>query len=504
VKSCSRFANPTLNRLSWSLFVTVIFISAVNARDWWPFGEKNPQSTVPVIIDAKPISAETKRATSYSDVVKSVSPNVVKIIAKQHVQRGRSASPFFFDDPLFRRFFEDRFGENFDRPDRQDFVPSMGSGVIVSGDGYLLTNAHVVKDADDITISFAGGKKEYTARLVGADTKTDIAVIKVDAKLPAITLGDSDTLEVGDAVLAIGNPFGVGQTVTSGIVSAIDRGGMGITDYEDFIQTDASINPGNSGGALVDAEGRLVGINTAILSRSGGNQGIGFAVPINLARSVMEQLLTNGRVSRGFLGVNIQDIDAAIADHFKLTVTEGVLVTDVTDGGAAKAAGVQREDVIIAYEGKAITDARELRLAVAGTPPGSKTRIKVLRKGKEVALRPVLKELPGAREVANSGTEQQNDGDDVLRGIVVDDIDQATRQRIQDRELQGAIVLRINPSSPAAQSSLQPGDIILEINRKRVRNADEAIAAAQEADGTSALLYVWSRGGGRYVVVKDK
>jgi serine protease Do len=500
VKSRSRFAN----RLSWGLLITLICISASNAREWWPFGEKNAESTVPVLIDAQPISPETKRATSYADVVKSVSPNVVNIIAKQRVKRGGAAAPFFFDDPLFRRFFEDRFGENFDRPDRQEFVPSMGSGVIVSGDGYLLTNAHVVKDADDITISFAGGKKEYSARLVGADSKTDIAVLKVDAKLPAITLGDSDTLEVGDAVLAIGNPFGVGQTVTSGIVSAIDRGGMGITDYEDFIQTDASINPGNSGGALVDAEGRLVGINTAILSRSGGNQGIGFAVPINLARSVMEQLLTNGRVSRGFLGVNIQDIDEAIKDHFGLSVSSGVLVTDVTDGGAAKKAGVEREDVIVEYQGKPITDARELRLAVAGTSPGSKTRIKVLRKGKEMILSPVLKELPGSAKVASSDTEQEDDGTDILRGIVVDDIDDATRQRIQDRELQGAIVLRIAPDSPAAKSRLQPGDIILEINRQRVRDADQAIAASRKATGDSALLYVWSRGGGRYVVVKDE
>jgi serine protease Do len=492
------------NRLSWGLLITLICISASNARDWWPFGEKNDKSTVPITIDEQPISAETKRATSLAGVVKQVSPSVVNIIAKQHVKRGRSASPFFFDDPLFRRFFEDRFGENFDGPDRQDFVPSMGSGVVVSGDGYLLTNAHVVKDADDITISFAGGKQEYSARLIGADTKTDIAVIKVDAKLPAITLGDSDTLEVGDAVLAIGNPFGVGQTVTSGIVSAIDRGGIGITDYEDFIQTDASINPGNSGGALVDAEGRLMGINTAILSRSGGNQGIGFAVPINLARSIMEQLLRNGHVARGFLGVNIQDIDAAIAEHFGLGVTEGVLVTDVTDGGAAKKAGVEREDVIIEYQGKKVTDTRELRLAVAGTPPGSRTHLKVLRDGKELTLRPVLKELPGARSVANNDGERESDSSEILRGIVVDDIDPATRARMRDRELEGALVLRIDPNSPAAQSHLQPGDIILEINRERVRNADEAIAASRKATGGSALLYVSSRRGGRYVVIKEE
>ena len=499
MKARRRFAN----RLSWGLLLTVLAISVANARDWWPFGQKNDHSTVPVVIDEHPISPDTRRATSFSDVVKKASPNVVNIIAKQHVQRGRSSSPFFFDDPLFRRFFEDRFGENFDRPDRQDFVPSMGSGVVVSGDGYLLTNAHVVKDADDITISFEGGKEEYSARLIGADSKTDIAVIKVDAKLPAITLGDSDTLEVGDAVLAIGNPFGVGQTVTSGIVSAIGRGGMGITDYEDFIQTDASINPGNSGGALVDAEGRLVGINTAILSRSGGNQGIGFAVPINLARSVMEQLLRNGRVSRGFLGVNIQDVDATIADHFDLNVTEGVLVTDVTNGGAAERAGVEREDVIIEYQGEKVKDARELRLAVAGTPPGSRTHLKVLRDGKEVALSPTLKELPGAGAVAQNTNERESDSKDILRGIVVDDIDDATRRRMRDRELQGALVLRIDPNSPAAQSLLQPGDIILEINRERVRDADQAFEASRKATGGSALLYVWSRGGGRYVVVKD-
>src|SRR6185369_12358595 len=258
------------------------------------------------------------------------------------------------------------------------------------------TNNHVVDGADEIKVARDKEKTEYTAKIVGRDPKTDIALLKIDAKdLPFATLADSDKIEVGDVVLAIGNPFGIGQTVTMGIVSATKRGNIGIEDYEDFIQTDASINPGNSGGALVDAEGRVIGINTAILSRTGGNQGVGFAVPINLVRSVMEQLTKEGKVVRGYLGVSIQDITPELARQFNLSSdAAGALVSGVTEKSAAAEAGLKSGDVIIEFDGKPVQDSRDLKLMVGRTSPGAKVSVKVLSDGKEKSLQVALKEMP--------------------------------------------------------------------------------------------------------------
>jgi serine protease Do len=280
---------------------------------------------------------------------------------------------------------------------------SLGSGVIVSQDGYILTNNHVVQGADEVKVALADEKTVLDAKIVGTDSHTDVAVIKVDGQnLAAITLTNSDQLEVGDVVLAIGDPFGVGQTVTMGIVSAKDRG-MGMVDYEDFIQTDASINPGNSGGALVDANGRLAGINTAILSRSGGNQGIGFAIPVNLARSVMEHIIVEGKVKRGYLGVKILALTPALAGQLNLPGQTGALVGDVTANSPGERAGLKKGDIVIAFDGKDVTDSRHLRLMVAEKAPGSKVSIKILRDGKEQMLTAELGELPSTETVVQPG-----------------------------------------------------------------------------------------------------
>ena len=296
--------------------------------------EKSEAKPTPVnlVLDERPVSRDTAGRASFAPVIKKVSPGVVRVFTTVKAQKTGFSEGSDMNDML-RRFFGDQFQgrmprRSLDMP-RQEGV---GSGVIVTKDGYILTNNHVVDGADEVKVALQDGR-EFTAKVIGRDPKTDVAVIKIDAKdLPAVPMADSDKVEVGDVVLAIGNPFGIGQTVTTGIVSATGRGNMGL-DYEDFIQTDAAINPGNSGGALVDAEGRLIGINTAILSRSGGNQGIGFAIPANLARDVMDSLVKDGHVTRGYLGVMIQDVTPALAKEFKLKDTTGALVGDVTPEG---------------------------------------------------------------------------------------------------------------------------------------------------------------------------
>ena len=474
-------------------------------EDWWPFGKKTEKSEIPISIDPDPLPADLKKLTSIAPMVKETSRSVVNVFSTKLVRETQQLQTMpFFNDPFFRHFFGDqfRFSPQWQPKTRRE--QSLGSGVIVSGDGYIITNNHVIDGADEIKVLMADNEKEYKAELIGKDPKTDIAILKVKAKnLPAITLGDSDILEVGDFVVAIGNPFGVGQTVTSGIVSAVGRGNIGITDYEDFIQTDASINPGNSGGALVDAAGRLIGINTAILSRSGGNQGIGFAVPINLAKSVMDRILNHGRVIRGFLGVTIQDVTPDLAEAFDLSSEKGAVVGDVNQDSAAAEAGIQKGDVIVEFNGKKVEDSRNLRLMVAKTAPDTDVAITVIRNSKEIKLKATLKELPGS-EIAQ-GMKKSDAGSNLLSGITVDDLNPRIRQQLNvPSDVSGAVVVKIDPESLGAKAGVQKGDIILEINRKPVKNANDAIKLSRGIKGDSVLLYVWSKGSGRYIVVKTK
>ena len=323
-------------------------------------------------------SAIAPKMTSQSDAASKAMPSVVNIFTSKEVPVQRHP---FMDDPVFRRFFGDRSAGSQTRR-----VSSLGSGVIVSPQGYILTNHHVVEAADEIEVALADGRT-VPARTVGSDPETDLAVVKVDLKnLPAITFGRSDQARVGDTVLAIGNPFGVGQTVTMGIVSALSRSHLGINTFENFIQTDAAINPGNSGGALVDGGGNLIGVNSAIYSRSGGSLGIGFAIPASLAKQVMEQIIQNGSVTRGWIGVEVQDLTPELADSFKLPNTNGALIAGVLRGGPADRAGMKPGDILLAVNSKALTDSSSMLNLVSALPPGKIAALKMLRNQTEVML----------------------------------------------------------------------------------------------------------------------
>jgi serine protease Do len=473
---------------------------------WSEFSETRggQAKLVPVrlTVDNKPIERQGASFTSFAPVVKKVTPSVVQVYVSSKPKRGPSMESPFPDNPFFRRFF----GEDFDVPRRGMPMPrqqGMGSGVIVTKDGYILTNNHVVDGADEVKVAL-NDEREFTAKVVGKDPKTDIAVIKIDAKnLPAVEVANSENIEVGDLVLAVGNPFGVGQTVTMGMVSATGRGNLGL-DYEDFIQTDAAINPGNSGGALVDAEGRLIGINTAILSRSGGNQGIGFAVPVNIARTVMESLIKDGRVVRGFMGVNIQDVTPRLAREFDLKDNvAGVIVADVTPNSPAQKAGIKSGDVVLEYNGKPVRDSRHLKLQVAQTAPGTKVPVKVLREGEQKTLEVAVKELPST-DVASNNRGDRDASADTLDGVTVSDLDASLRAQFKiPANVKGAVVTQVEPDSPAYEAGLREGDVIQEIGRKPVKNADEAVKLSENHKDKSVLLRVWSNGVSRYVVVDE-
>ena len=445
-----------------------------------------------------PATQNAKLFPSLSPVVKKVAPSVVKISV---MTQGKNAVAEIPGMPDLRQFFGDGFdlrggGRQFKTPKQQ----GVGSGVIVTTDGYILTNNHVVENADEIKVAL-NDSREFNGKVIGRDPKTDVAVIKIEATgLPAVTFADSDKIEVGDMVLAVGNPFGIGQTVTTGIVSAKGRATMGL-DYEDFIQTDAAINPGNSGGALVDIDGRLVGMNTAILSRSGGNQGIGFAVPTNLARWVMESLVNNGTVERGFLGVNIQDLTPELAKEFKLDQAKGALVAEVTPGSPAEKAGIKSGDLVTSFNGKEVSDSRHLKLSVGACAPGSSVQVNVLRDGAPKALTVKVEALPGDKLAKNS-TPDDNNGEDALHGVAVGDLDANTREQLRiPAKVNGALVTQVNEDSASYAAGIREGDVITEINHVAVKNAEQAVAECAKPGSKRTLVKVWSRGGSRYVVV---
>jgi serine protease DegQ len=362
--------------------LAVLFVVATLKPEWLPRrgAAAGPPAAAPAEPAVAPVArgpAAGTRSDSFHDAVQRSSPAVVNIFTSKEVRTQRSPLQ---NDPLFRRFFGEQFGDETQR------ATNLGSGVIVSPAGYILTNHHVVETADEIEVALSDGKK-LLARVVGNDPETDLAVLRVNAdKLPAITFGQSEQLRVGDVVLAIGNPFGFGQTVTSGIVSAIGRSGLHINTFENFIQTDAAINPGNSGGALVDVHGNLVGINTAIYSRSGGSMGIGFAIPVSTARMVMDQIIKSGSVTRGWIGVELQEITPAIAESFRLADTRGAIITAVLRGGPADKAGMKPGDVLTAVNDAPVADPQALLNLVAALHPGSSARVKVRRQAQTLEL----------------------------------------------------------------------------------------------------------------------
>lgn len=418
-------------------------------------------------------------------VSKMARASVVNISSSRKVKNDGEAPTSPFDDPFFRRFFGDEPEKKFRQPkERQE--QGLGSGVIVSSDGYIVTNNHVVEKADDIKV-LLNDKRSFKGKVIGTDPKTDVAVIKIDAKdLPAFVMADSSQLQVGELVLAVGNPFGLNQTVTMGIVSAVGRAHMGIVDYEDFIQTDAAINPGNSGGALVNLKGELVGINTAIFSRSGGNMGIGFAIPSNMARIVMTSLIQHGKVVRGWLGVSIQDLTPELAKEFGTTDTQGALVADVLEDSPAAKAKLQRGDVIVAYKGTAVRDPSHLRSMVAETPPDTTVTVTVLREKDRKEIKMVIAELP--KEIAKAGQSAPDSakGENALAGVTVEE--QKDRSA---RGKGGVVVTDVEAESSAERAGVRVGDVILELNRKPVRSvADFDKLAGQLGAKTPALLLI--------------
>jgi serine protease Do len=495
-----------MSRISQTLFTMrsaalgslaiVIALQAASLLGAAPASAKT-NSAPKLTIQETPINRELKAATSVAPVVKKVAPSVVNIYSTVTIHERPNPH---LSDPLFRRFFgEDFGGQTQPRTHREQ---SLGSGVIVSPDGYILTANHVVEGADKVKVALASGEKEFDAKVIGNDPATDTAVLKVDGKnLPAITIADSDKLEVGDVVLAIGNPFGVGQTVTMGIVSALGRGGFGINNYENFIQTDAAINLGNSGGPLVDAEGRLVGINAWIISDSGGSQGLGFAVPINMARYAMERLISDGKVTRGYLGLALQpDMTPELAKQFNLPNMNGALVADVVPDSPAGKAGFKEGDFVTEFNGQKVKDMRQLRLVVSQTAPGKKVTLRILRDGKEKTLTATLGEMP-KDELARNGQMQPGQRGqsktDALDGVEVTDLDaQARREADVPSKVRGALVTKVDEDSNAAEAGLRTGDVIIEINRQPVRSADDAVALSEKGKGERILLRVWRGGEG--------
>jgi serine protease Do len=440
----------------------------------------------------------------FRTIAKRLNPTVVNIYTTQIVRGRDPFHDFFGDDPFFRRFFGDRDQED-QGNDREMRQSSLGSGVIIDPQGYILTNNHVVENADEIKVSFednGSGRDGVDAKVVGRDPKTDLALIKIEANkdLIAAPLGDSGALQVGDWVIAIGNPFNLGHTVTVGVVSAKGRALDAANAYDDFIQTDASINPGNSGGPLLNLKGEVVGINTAIASRTGQSAGIGFAVPINMAKEIIPQLKSTGRVVRGQLGVTIQSQwNEAMTREFG--VDYGALVSDVTKGSAADQAGIKRGDVIIEYNGKSLKDGPELPRLVAATKPGSEVKVKIIRNGKEKDLNVTVGTMKDTDVAAGSDAEAETMSGEL--GLTVTDLDNDTARQLDLESTDGVLVTRVKANSPADDAQLLRGDVILEINRKTVRNVDEyrqIISAGKP--GESLLFLVYRRGNTFFVPVE--
>jgi serine protease Do len=473
---------------------------------------------VPAVkVDPKPLPQVAGTITTFAPVVDKVAPSVVTIATSKMVKRnaqGQQQNPLL-NDPMFRRFFGVPEGEDEPKDDapaakggkKKKQMMGLGSGVVISQEGHILTNNHVIDGADEIIVTIGKEKHEYLAKKIASDPSTDIAVLKIEptGKLHEITFADSDKIRVGDLAIAVGNPFGLTQSVTMGIVSATGRGGTGLTDFENFIQTDASINPGNSGGALVDTEGRLIGINTAIFSRSGGNQGIGFAVPSNLARNVMESLIKNGKVSRGFLGIALQPLSEELAKAFKIENNAGALVAQVTPKSPAEKAGVLEGDVVVSVNGQKVEGPRELQLVVAAIAPGTKVEVKLIRDGKDKTVSVELGERPNSK-IAAADKPEKPDEPDVLDGVTVADIDADARKKYELPEsAKGVIITAVEQDSPSADAGLKVGDVVHEINREVVNSSKQAVELSEKVKKEKkVLLRVSTKGSSRYVVVERK
>ncbi len=491
--------------LSAALVCAVLTIAVGIAKE----ANKNPEPVFTV--DTAPIERGLNNGESYSHIVKKVRPSIVSIYTSKTIQLNSMSdmggiSPFF-DDPLFRRFFGERNAPQQQEPRKQKQT-GLGSGVIVTKDGYILTNNHVVDGSDEIKVAIHGTDNTYEAKIVGKDPSADLAVLKIDAKdLPEATLGDSDGVEEGDVVLAFGNPFGIGQTVTMGIVSATGcNPHMDSMTYENFIQTDAAINPGNSGGALIDSRGRLIGINTAIYSRTGGYQGIGWAIPINTAKSSMKQLIQNGKVARGYLGVTIQKLTDDLAESFGMQDKEGALVGGVTPEGAADKAGIKTGDIITAVNDKKVKDNTALQMLIGSISPGEEVTLTIIRDGKEQKIVATLDERPIKFNEDGSVAEENDAGDTSLEGVTVTGLTSQLRKDAQIPDtIQGVFVNAVDVDSKAYEKGLRTGDVIQECNGQAISDVKTYKDAIKNADKKIYRLLVYSRSGNttHFVVIKQ-
>ncbi len=486
------------------LFLTLalILILGPGCRRSQPRPEKRPADPQAAATaeapaaEAPPISGKAAallgdQGTALSDVAERAVKSVVNISSKKIIKGKSSSSPWSASP--WRRWFGRQ------RPARPRYAQSRGSGVIVSADGIVLTNNHVVQGAQEIKAVLSDGTS-LAAELVGSDEKSEVAVLRLkltqDLRLQPMPMGDSSRLRLGQLVLAIGNPFGVGQTVTMGIVSAVGRGNMGIVDYEDFIQTDAAINPGNSGGALVDLAGRLVGINTAIISRSGGYQGIGFAIPSRMAKPIMDSMIKHGRVVRGWLGVQIKNLDADTARMLGIPGTRGVLVQEAMAGGPAAGAGLQKGDIIVSLDGEKIEKVTRLRTRVAAGLPGSRVVVGVLRRERKLDLTVTLAELGGPPVASLDGDAE------ALAGLTVETLNSKQRKALGlPAKAQGVLVTRVELGSPAATAGVQEKDLIVEVNRQPVRTAAGFSKRYSSATGKVNLL-IFRDGSAMYLLVE--
>ena len=439
-------------------------------------------------------------ANGFSAVIKPALPAVVNIRTSKIVKPQANQMSPMFNDPMFRQFFGDQFGQG-GKP-HAEREQALGSGVIITSDGTILTNNHVIDGATDIKVQLSD-KRDFTAKLVGADPKSDLAVLKIEGKdLPTLPLGDSSQLNVGDLIFAIGDPFGVGETATMGIVSATGRGRLGIEEYENFIQTDAAINPGNSGGAMIDIHGNLVGINTAILSHggSGGNEGVGFAIPMSMAKPVMDQILAHGKVVRGYLGVHIQDFSPELAKSFNFNQSGGVLIGDVTPNTPAASAGLKKGDVIVKLNGQAVNDNNDLRNTISQMAPGTTVKLDIWREGRTQDYNVTLGELPAAKAAAEGSDET---GTSEIQGIEVQDVTPEILQQLNlPTGTHGVVVTAVDPTSPAAGAGLSRGDVIQEINHKSVATSAQYKQLMSGTNGQPILLLVNSGGVTHYLVVE--
>lgn len=434
-----------------------------------------------------------RSAKAFSAVVKKVGPAVVYIdvekTAKGFGGQGRGQDPSdLLNDPFFKRFFGPQF-QHPKQPPREFKQHGAGSGFIISSDGLILTNNHVVENADAIKVRLAD-EREFKAKVIGTDPQSDVALIKIDGKkLPTLPLGDSDKLEVGEWVIAIGSPFELSQTVTVGVVSAKGRSSIGINDYENFIQTDAAINPGNSGGPLLNIHGEAVGINTAIFSRSGGYMGIGFAIPVNMAKNIQQQLQNDGKVTRGWLGVVIQDINEDLAQSFDLEKAEGILVAEVTENSPAQKAALKQGDVILSLNGTQLDDVANLRNRIAMIQPGSKVTLQIIRDGRKKSIEVVIGEQPSDFSRTIRGHEGPSSGSLLENmGLSLQELTPEFADRFGYKKDQGVLIAQVIQDSPAARVGLQPGQLIEEVNKERVHNLKELKKALKQAKNPNQIL----------------